>query len=373
MNERPSPPRLTASARIVLPDPHAMLARLCDHLTDHLLLERFDGGASFSCEFGSGRAEASGEALTFTAESLDDTGLSFLKLILAEHVLAFSGADTPLIRWRGDAKAGQPLPYFREMQVRSVGNVTPRMRRVVLGGTDLGRFATGGMHVRLLFPPEGGGPPQWPVMGEDGRPQWPEESAKPVARIYTIRHIDTDRGEVTVDMVLHGDPDGHAHGEHGPGAHFAQHAQPGDVVGMTGPGGGSIGEAQRYIMLGDETALPAIARLLEQMPASAEVSAFVEVADAAEVQSLTSASRLALHWLSRDGAPAGSDAPLERAVRSHPWLRDGGDAPLVWAGCEHAQARAIRRFLKKEMALAREKCHSVTYWRKGTADDEHED
>src|SRR4051794_2715006 len=66
--------------------------------------------------------------------------------------------------------AGTPLPYFREMRVVGATNVTPRMRRVRLKGRDLARFAIGGMHVRLSFPPKPGIVPQWPVTGEDGRP-----------------------------------------------------------------------------------------------------------------------------------------------------------------------------------------------------------
>ncbi|MGV6874157.1 DUF2218 domain-containing protein [Pseudochelatococcus sp. B33] len=366
MTDTPNTPRLVSSARIALERPRDMLDRLCGHLAEHVPVERLDDGARFVSDFGTARAGITEGALAVVLESADDTGLSFLKQIVAEHVLAFAGEPKPVIRWSGDGKVGELLPYFREMRVVSVGNVTPLMRRVVLAGHDLSRFATGGLHVRLLFPPPGIAPPEWPVNGEDGRPRWPQGAARPAARVYTIRHIDTERGEVAIDMVLHGDPDD----DHAPGAGFALHARPGDIVGMTGPGGGSIGEARRYILLGDETALPAIARLLETMPTSVEAAVFVEVADASEEQALTSAARLDLKWLHRNGTEAGSTDRLARIIRGHPWLNDGGDAPLVWAGCEHTQARTIRQFALKEAGLTREKCHAVAYWRRGVAGDD---
>ncbi len=358
--------RLASSARIALEHPRDVLGRLCDHLAEHLQVECGDGQARLTCDFGVARASVEGDALAVALESADATGLSFLRLMMAEHILAFAGEQTPAIRWSGDGKAGEPLPYFREMRVVSVASVTPLMRRIVLAGPDLARFTTGGLHVRLLFPPPGIAVPQWPVNGEDGRPSWPAADAKPAARAYTIRHINADRGEIAIDMVLHDDP----HGNHAPGAGFAQDARPGDVVGMTGPGGGSIGEASRYILLGDETALPAIARLLEAMPETAEVAAFVEVADAREEQPLASPASLSLNWLHRNGAHAGAGESLARAVRDHRWLAGDGETPFVWAGCEHAQARAIRRFVHKEAGLARDKCHIVAYWRRGAAGDE---
>lgn len=358
--------RLASSTRIALEHPRDVLDRLCDHLAEHVPVERGDGEATLTSDFGVAHAAIEDGALSISLESGDETGLSFLRLMMAEHVLTFAGDPTPAISWSGDGKAGAPLPYFREMRVVSVASVTPLMRRIVLAGPDLARFTTGGLHVRLLFPPAGIAVPQWPVNGEDGRPRWPDADARPAARVYTIRHIDTDRGEIAIDMVLHDDPGG----DHAPGAGFAQDARPGDIVGMTGPGGGSIGEASRYILLGDETALPAIARLLESMPEGAEVAAFVEVADAREEQPLTSPASLSINWLHRNGAPAGVGDRLASAVREHRWLAEDGDAPFVWAGCEHAQARAIRRFVQKEAGLARDKCHVVAYWRRGAAGDE---
>ncbi|MCE3544330.1 siderophore-interacting protein, partial [Escherichia coli] len=98
----------------------------------------------------------------------------------------------------------------------------------------------------------------WPTMGRDGRPVWPEGDDALIARVYTIRTIDIERGEVDIDMVVHP-------GNDTPGSTWALNAKPGGIVGMTGPGGGSVEDAGRYLLVGDETALPAIGRILETL------------------------------------------------------------------------------------------------------------
>ncbi len=365
MSEMHTATLLVSSARIVLNNPSVVHDLLCDHLAEHIQVKRHEDGALFVTDFGTARTEISGDTVLVALESADETGLSFLKHMVAEHLLEFAGEHQPVIRWSGDGKIGQLLPYFREMRVVSVGNVTPLMRRIVLSGYELTRFATGGLHVRLLFPPAGIAPPQWPVNGEDGRPRWPQGAAKPEARVYTIRFIDIDKGEVTIDMLLHGDTEDHP----APGAGFARHAQPGDIIGMTGPFGGTLAETSRYILLGDETALPAIGRMLETMPAAAQASIFVEVSSPEEEQELLSAANIDPHWLHRNSMDPAAGS-LAKIIRAHPWLSDGGPLPFIWAGCEHAQAREIRQFALKEARLARDTCSITAYWRQGGIEDE---
>ena len=269
---------------------------------------------------------------------------------MAEHIRAFA-AEEARIRWEGDGAAGQPLPYFREMRVVGTTDLTPRMRRIRLAGRDLARFAVGGPHVRLLFPTRSGRHPSWPVTGEDGRPVWPAGAERLDARAYTIRRIDPDAGLVDIDFVLH-------HGGSSPGARFAARARPGDVVGMTGPGGGGAPLADWVLLAGDETALPAIARILETLPPGCRATVRVEVADRSEEQPLSSAAQTDIQWLHR-GARRG----LEDAVRAVEWPVSG--TRFAWVGCEHAAFTRIRRFLREEKQLGRDEHLVVAYWRRG--------
>lgn len=352
-------PIFKASARVLLTAPDDVMKRLCDHMAEHGDVSLSDRKARIDTFYGSAALEAHDDALTLHAEGDDEVNFAYVKLSLAEHLLEFAPGENPSIVWSGDTFAGSPLPYFREMRVVGAQSITPHMRRVTLAGENLARFETGGLHIRLLFPPKGVETPQWPVTGEDGRPSWPKGTERPAARVYTIRNIDAAKGEVEIDMVLH-------EGAETPGATFAAEAVAGDIVGMTGPGGGWIEVADWHLLAGDETALPAIGRILEKLPETAKVTALIEVADTTEEQALPTAANLDLRWLHRNGAEAGTTTLLEDAIRAVEWpaVEDGKRA-FAWVGCEHKAFRAIRKHLRSERKLAREDHLVVAYWRRG--------
>lgn len=356
------PRALTATAEIALTEPQEVMRRLCAHFAEHGEVRVEGRCARIDTGFGVASFESCERCLKVFAQGRDSTTLAFVKLAVAEHLLHLTAAQHPRIAWRGDGEAGRPLPYFREMRVTRAVDVTRSMRRLTLAGDDLGRFATGGLHVRLLIPKDRAVAPAWPVTGEDGRPRWPDEAARPDVRIYTIRRIDVDKGEVDVDFVLH-------EGAEMPGARFAQEARRGDRVGMTGPGGGTAGEADWYLLAGDDTALPAIARILERMPAGRHATVRVEVAGTADEQPLPSAATVDLQWLHRGAAEPGTTTLLETAVREVAWPT-AGTRVFAWAACEHAGFRAIRAHLRSERELSREEHLVAAYWRRGASGDD---
>lgn len=353
---------LTASAEIAVASPQDVMKRLCAHFAEFGDATVDGRCARIDTGFGTAAIEACERCLKVLAAGKDDTSLAYVKLAIAENLLHFAAAEKPRIAWQGDGAAGSPLPYFREMQVVRAVDVTPHMRRLTLAGDDLGRFASGGLHVRLLIPKFRDVRPAWPVTGEDGRPLWPEGDARPDVRIYTIRHIDIEAGEVDIDFVMH-------EGSHMPGARFARNAQPGDLVGMTGPGGGSAGDADWYLLAGDETALPAIARILAEMPADRHAIVRIEVGGSLDEQPLPSAAKVDLKWLHRGAAEPGATTLLEDAVRAVEWPL-AGTRVFAWAGCEHRSFRAIRTYLRQERRLKRDEHLAVAYWRRGASGDE---
>ncbi|MEI2386906.1 siderophore-interacting protein [Breoghania sp. JC706] len=351
--------QLVAETRVEVSEPAVLLERLADHFSEHGDVTKEECKARLAFHFGTAELEIDGGYLNVAATASDASGLAFVKVALAEHLIEFSEPETPEIRWTGDCAAGSPVPYLRRMTVERVEQITPRMRRVRLSGDDLERFTRESMHIRLLFPPEKGGAYGWPVMGEDGRPAWPEGLPKPIARVYTIRRIDADEGWLDIDMVLH-EGDGY------PGAGFAENAKPGDEIGITGPGGGTYGQATRYLLAGDETALPAIARILEELPETARVTAIVEIADAAEEQVLVSKADVDLTWVHRDGLEPGTTDLLERAVKAVDWPEADPDT-YVWIACEQAAVRKLRSYFRKEKKMPRANHMAVAYWRRGVA------
>lgn len=348
---------MQAHTRIPLLAPEAVMQHLCAHLGEHCTVTREGSKARLDAAFGTAHLECEGGCLFVKALGHDESTLAYVKMAVAEHVVEFAKPENPRIVWAGDGMASGALPFFREMHVVGAREITPRMRRLTLKGEDLGRFTTGGLHVRLLFPPAELAVPSWPSMGEDGRIAWPDGAAKLTARVYTIRSIDPARGEIEVDFVLH-------EGDRFPGSGFAITARPGAIVGITGPGGGGVAPADWYLLAGDETALPAIGRMLEALPPSAHAVVRIEVADAAEEQPLTSPASLDLAWLHRGVAEAGTTTLLEDAVRAVAFPVDDRRV-FAWGACEHKAFRAIRKFLRADRGLTRDQHLVAAYWRRG--------
>lgn len=345
---------LMASAQVRLPDPLATIRALELHFADHATVRTTGEGAVVEApQFGRLTLRARGETFIAACESPDVTALGFLKMVTAEGFIRTAPQGSGTLVWTGDgADAG--LPFFRAMEVVASHAVTPRMRRVVLRG-DAAHFSGPGLHARVLIPPRGR-VPVWPHAGADGRIVFPEGADALVPRVYTVRAVDAAAGTIAIDAVLHeGDC---------PGATWAREAAPGDPVGLLGPGGSHPEPAAWNLFAGDETALPAIARLLERLPAESFAVVRIEVADAAERQPLTSPARLDLRYLTRDGRPAGRAGLLPAAVRDLALPADLSTA-RAFVACEQTEARDIRRFLTQEAGFDKAHRMVAAYWRLG--------
>jgi len=249
---------------------------------------------------------------------------------------------------------------IRVLRVRRTEALTPRMRRIVLGGEEIEGFGEG-PNIKLLIPPQGLAEPEWPMKAPDGRPIWPEEPKRPAVRTYSVRSFDAAAGELTVDFVLHG--------KDGPAANWAARARPGDRIGVGGPGGRSLGAASRYLFAGDQSALPAIAWMLERLPSAASGTAFIEIAGPEEEQPLSTRAAVDVVWLHRNGAESGRSGLLERAVRAEPWI--GNDDIFVWVAGESSSVRAIRAYLRDERRLDRRQFLVIGYWRYGMSEPDY--
>lgn len=349
--------RLSATARVIVSTPDQYLKRLTDYFSEHGDVSLAARKGRIALPFGTATIEADDDSLSLRTEGEDETGLAYMKYAIANQMLELANEEKPKIIWAGDCAAGAQPPFFREMRFVGARNVSPHMRRVTLQGERMARFARGGLHVHLLFPPRGKDLPQWPVTGEDGRPVWPEGEHKLVSRIYTIRNIDADAGKVDIDIVIH-------EGDATPGSDWALNAREGDLVGMTGPGGGDVTEADWYLLAGDETALPAIGRILARLPSRAAAVVRIEVDNPLEEQLLPSVANVDLVWLHRNGREAGTTLLLQDAVKAVQFPT-AGKRVFAWAGCEFVAFKDIRSYLRNERKLEREKHLAVAYWRRG--------
>lgn len=240
--------------------------------------------------------------------------------------------------------------------------ITPRLVRVTVGEESLATFPAGGgdQHVVLYLYPDDAVLPE-PLTLTSARVAF--NTARPHMRSYTVRRFDPVRHELDLDFVLH-----QPHG--GPAADWAERAAPGDPLIVVGPSPAYRldPEVGNHLLIGDETAIPAIAALLGELPAGVAARAVVEVADAAEEQPLGSATGAAdvqVQWVHRDGAPAGRPEALLAAVRALD-LPPGAEL-TVWAAGERGVMQALRGHLLDERGLARTQVRTGNYWRIGQA------
>lgn len=248
----------------------------------------------------------------------------------------------------------------RLLTVASVTDITPRMRRIRLDG-DMSGFVSLGHsdHIKAFFFPEGA-PPALPTIGPKGADFGP--GPRPEMRDYTPRYWNVDAGWIEIDFVLHGE---------GPAASWAAAARPGSTLVIGGPRGSRVVPAafDWYLLAGDETALPAIGRRIEELPAGARIHAFIEVDDESEEQAFQTRADLRLSYVHRRGAAAGTTNLLLEAVAAA--TLPAGDAYAYIAG-EVEAARAVRDHLLEQRGFNPEWVKSAGYWRLGVA-DAHED
>ena len=352
---------LRATSEINVRDADALLGRLCEHFAEHGDVVHAGGEGRVSFGYGSAVLKADAEGLRVAVEAGTEIHLSYMKMGVVEHVLDMAEGPVAEIHWQGDGLFGGVPLFFREMRVVSSRRLTPHMQRVRLSGEDLARFGDDGLHVHLVFPPKGRAP-VWPILGADGRIVWPQGEDILQRRVYTLRRVNPVEGWVEIDLVLH-------EGGDMPGAVFAETAQPGDIVGMTGPGGGGVPDGDALFLFGDETALPAIARIIEELPAHARAKAVIEIDGPADEIDMPSKASVEIRYLHRNGAPAGTLGLLAAAVREAD-LESLGPEGFVWVGCEFADFRAIRAYLRKELKMPKDQHRAAAYWRRGTAGDE---
>ncbi|MFJ2499383.1 siderophore-interacting protein [Streptomyces sp. NPDC087539] len=258
-------------------------------------------------------------------------------------------------------KVGYPIG-IRETEVVRVTTVGAGLLRVTLGGAGTEGFQAHSPdeHVKLIFPDPDGTlrlpEPNGALLS------WPRPAL--VSREYTVRRYDQAAGEIDIDIAAH---DG------GLASDWARAARPGDVMHLAGPPGGLIvpHAYDRYLLAGDITALPAIARRLEELPRSAKGWAFVEVVDAAQEIELSAPEGVEVRWLHRGDLPAGTGDALERAVTAV--TVPEGERVYVWVAGEAGQIKPLRRWARDELRLDRAD-HDITgYWKRGVADFDEDD
>lgn len=240
--------------------------------------------------------------------------------------------------------------------------ITPHYIRIVLTGPEVAQFAvtTVGVNNKIFLPPTPNGEIAFPKF-ENATWVLPRPDQKPIVRTYTHRGIDMQRQEMWVDFVNHGDS--------GPASAWANHAQPGDRLGvaMKGHPIQLYPEADWYLLVGDATAIPVLSAILESLPEGTKGEAFIEVQEKADEQAIETQSDMDIHWL--HNPHPGIDSPLEAAVRALSLPEGIHERRFAYVAAEFSSVQAIRQFLRKEQFWDREELYAFSYWKYGKSED----
>lgn len=250
---------------------------------------------------------------------------------------------------------------FRMLTVARVTALTPKMLRITLTGGDLSGFRSSGFddHVKLFFARDGESEPVFPTLGPDGPDGrvLVDESARPIARDYTPRRYDAAANELDIDFAIH---------EAGPATRWALGARPGSRIGVGGPRGSFLvpDDFDWYLFAGDETALPAIGRRLEELRAGVRAIVLAEVEGISEQQTFDSAARVTTTWLHRGAQEPGATMLLDEALRALELPNGDG---FVWIACETDTAKRLRRISIEQHRHPKAWLKAAGYWKRGAA------
>ncbi|MBY5351434.1 siderophore-interacting protein [Rhizobium leguminosarum] len=203
----------------------------------------------------------------------------------------------------------------RTLAVESIVDITPGMRRIILSGGDLADFNSLAPddHIKIFVP------------AADGREE---------RRDYTPRRYDNIERKLTIDFALH---------EAGPVTQWAIDARPGDRLEIGGPRGSAVVSktVKRWLLIGDETALPAIGRRIEESGAGTVITTIAAVTGPLEEQVYETSAELHAHWAHR---------PLSQATDATALLKllstvDIQPETFIWVAAEASVTRDIRAYL----------------------------
>ncbi len=247
---------------------------------------------------------------------------------------------------------------LRCLDVARVEKLSRSMLRIVLTGPELEGFASLGFddHVKMFFPQPGETEPSLPVIGPNGI-EFPEGAPRPLARDYTPRSFDAEKGELAIDFATHHD---------GPASNWAKAAKVGDRAWIAGPRG-SFTVPFTYdwhLLIADDTGLPALARRLEEMPRGTRAVALIEVETEADRLDIVTKADASIVWVTQKTENGTGHDALTDALRKLD-LPDGDF--FSWVACESKTAKDVRALLIGEFGANPKWTRASGYWRRGAS------
>ncbi|MFJ7280565.1 siderophore-interacting protein [Kitasatospora sp. NPDC098663] len=247
------------------------------------------------------------------------------------------------------------------LEVRRTARTTPNFTTVTLAGPELEHLLPTGFDqaVRLFFPRAGQAGLTMPTLSNEA---WMAQvlllpkARRPWVRNYTIRRVRPELGELDIEFALHGDTVACA---------WALGARPGDPAGVFDMGLTYLPppDAERQLLVADESAVPAVLAILEDAPASLAAEVFLEVPETADIRKDVAAPEgVRVHWIARDGSAALPGRLTLDAVKQAA-LPQGRS--YTWAAGESGLATGVRRHLVRDRGVPKSDIAFYGYWRHG--------
>lgn len=246
-----------------------------------------------------------------------------------------------------------PLPIKTFVtSVARIEQIAHPFTRVTFRGGDLAHFRSIGpdQFLYLLLPPAGGQELTIDSSFDWNQYQAMPELERPIGAYYTVRRHRPERAELDIDIVRHGH-DGQV------GAWLRQ-ARPGAPVALWGPrmAYDPPPATRQLLLLGDETALPAIAAILDSGP----TTEFIEVIAELDQTTVFDPSPRAGFTMTRIDKPRDRTSDLPEIVRHHRFLPE----TYVWGAGEAAVMSELRTHLRNGVGLSAEQVSMIGYWRR---------
>ena len=226
----------------------------------------------------------------------------------------------------------------RSVEVAGVTRLTPAMVRITFTGSDLADFTAPGFddHIMIFVPSAYGA------------------SEK---RDYTPRRFDPATGALVLDFAVH---------EVGPATQWALQARVGDRLQIAGPKGSTVIStgSGRWLLVGDETALPAIGRRIEEASPGERITSVVAVPGPEDEQTFVSQADVTTHWVHRSTSVAADSRSLIERLRTI----NVEPQTFVWVAAEAIVARAVRAHVAEEEGQPLTWMKAAGYWVQGQAD-----
>lgn len=253
-----------------------------------------------------------------------------------------------------DKNGSQPQFMQGILTVKEKVFLTPHYIQLVLEGKEVLHFAEAkvGDNNKLVIPIQKGTPIEFP-RGKGN------QSADTVIRTYTLRALDLEKQQMTIEFV--------AHGEEGPASKWAINANVGDLLGvmMKTKDKSLFLTADWYLLVGDHTALPVISVILEQLPPNAVGKAIIEVYGAEDVLPLKKPDGMEINW-KFNSTPGENSALADFLEDDTLFIREH---KFIFVAAEYSIAQQVQEGLRAKTNLERKEWQVYSYWKLGASEE----